>query len=397
MAKEYNVGDRLYLPVWVTEKETNLMMGPDKSTMITDAKFSYAYWHGKTGEGKVRYGDPGLLLTTEEVAEEYKDKAQRKIETLTKQLEEANETIKAFSESEDIVRTNFDAKVDENKELKSRNAELEALLKEVTATRDEAIRQNNELITKNNELEDANRSLTKACSEWQTAAQAHFKTTEKLREENKKLKADCNEWKDTANERLNAVQTLSADRNKLMASNAELKEWYDEANKTASEAAEANDELKAKIAELRAENEKLKADLTTQKNLAQEWHDKAHSTAKGLEELKGRYDELDSVNHEQAEKIRKLDKALTDLKQQNDKLQDENTNLSFLLEAQPEEESTKTLHVVLNDGTEIEFRRYTSYDYRTDINMFVVKDGEKYIAGFLRGDKPTNIAYWWTE
>lgn len=394
MAKEYNVGDRLYLPVWVTEKETNVMMGPDKSTTITDAKFSYAYWHGKTGEGKVRYGEEGLLLTAEEVADkidliarstldEYSEKAQRKIETLTKQLEEANETIKAFSESEDIVRTNFDAKVDENKELKSRNAELESLLKEVMATRDEAIRQNDELIT-----------------------------------ENKKLKADCNEWKDTANERLNAVQTLSAERNKVMAGvdelkntlmdrtkdvqhlteeNANLKAWYEEANKTASEAAEANDELKAKIAELRAENEKLKADLTTQKNLAQELHDKAHSTAKGLEELKGRYDELDSVNHEQAEKIRKLDKALTDLKQQNDKLQDENTNLSFLLEAQPEEESTKTLHVVLNDGTEIEFRRYTSYDYRTDINMFVVKDGEKYIAGFLRGDKPTNIAYWWTE
>jgi hypothetical protein len=51
----------------------------------------------------------------------------------------------------------------------------------------------------------------------------------------------------------------------------------------------------------------------------------------------------------------------------------------------------------LNDGTEIEFNRYTAYDYRTDVDMFVVKDGEKYIAGFMRGDKPGNFAYWWTE
>jgi hypothetical protein len=103
------------------------------------------------------------------------------------------------------------------------------------------------------------------------------------------------------------------------------------------------------------------------------------------------------VNKEQAEKIRKLDKALSDLKERNDKLRDENTNLTFLLEDAPEKETTKPLHVVLNDGTEIEFRRYTAYDYRTDIKMFVVKDGERFIAGFNRGDKSFNFAYWWTE
>ena len=443
MAKEYNVGDRLYLPVWVTEKETNLMMGPDKSTTITDAKFSYAYWHGKTGEGKVRYGEPGLLLTAEEVSEnvdtiarstldEYSEKAQRKIEALTKQLEEANETIKAFSESEDIVRTNFDAKVDENKELKSRNAELEALLKEVMATRDEAIRQNNELIAERNNWHEAAQryhdnakvadaaadNLRKENGELKAKAAENADTISRLSankvalteevgrlretvadrtidvqhlaEENVKLKADLDQ-------RNKDFDAMKKDRDNILADSKRTTEWYSEANRTASEAAEANDDLKAKIADLRnrvgeqlAQIQDLNAEVHFHKEFGE-------GLDKQQKELQARYDELDSVNKEQAEKIRKLDKALADLKQRNDKLQDENTNLTFLLEDAPEKETTKTLHVVLNDGTEIEFRRYTAYDYRTDINMFVVKDGERYIAGFLRGDKPMNLAYWWTE
>jgi chromosome segregation ATPase len=335
------VGSRLYLPVWVTEKETNLMMGPDKSTTITDAKFSYAYWHGKTGEGKVRYGEPGLLLTAEEVARD------------------------VSTERDDALA-----------ELKSRNAELEALLKEVMATRDEAIRQNDE-----------------------------------LRKENENLKSDCNDWKDTADDRIVDVQNLTAERDNLKADLttqkevneelktkiAELTAWYDEANKTATEAAEANDELKAKIADLRnrvgeqlAQIQDLNAEVRFHKEFGE-------GLDKQQKELQARYDELDSVNKEQAEKIRKLDKALTDLKKRNDDLQAENTNLTFLLEDAPEKETTKTLHVVLNDGTEIEFRRYTAYDYRTDIKMFVVKDGERFIAGFNRGDKSFNFSYWWTE
>ena len=177
MAKEYNVGDRLYLPVWVTEKETNVMMGPDKSTTITDAKFSYAYWHGKTGEGKVRYGEDGLLLTATEIAEKVADR----------RCAECYPTYE---------------------ELKARNSELEALLKEVMATRDEAIKQNNELIA-----------------------------------ENSKLKADCNEWKDTANERLNAVQTLSAERNKVMAGVDELKNTLVDRTKDVQHLTEENDKL----------------------------------------------------------------------------------------------------------------------------------------------------------
>lgn len=356
MAKEYNIGDRLYLPVWITNKESNLVMYKDNNELVTDAKFSYAYWHGKTGEGKVRYGEEGLLLTAEEI---YASRRMvDEVEHLTDMLDYGR---KKYDEIEELKAS--------NEELKARNAELEALLKEVMATRDEAIKQNNELIA-----------------------------------ENKKLKDGADKLKDTLVDRTKDVQHLTEE-------NANLKAWYEEANKTASEAAEANDDLKAKITDLRirvgeqlaqiqdlnAEVHYIKEERDLKAKLAQEWHDNAHSTAKGLDELKGRYDELDSVNKEQAEKIRRQDKALTDLKKRNDDLQAENTNLTFLLEDAPEKETTKTLHVVLNDGTEIEFRRYTACDYRTDIKMFVVKDGERFIAGFLRGDKPMNLAYWWTE
>ena len=375
MAKEYKVGEKYYLPVTVKS------ICPGYKYPI-DLEFIDSNW-GDTEDSISIADEPDLLLIAEDIAM--------------------------------VINTERD---DALEELKSRNAELETLLKEVMATRDEAIKQNNELIAENKRLAEENLRLRNKAIERTTNA-------DNLMKENERLKGDCNEWKDAVDKRIIDIQTLTAERDNLKADNANLKAWYEEANKTASEAAEANDELKKKIAELRDEVANLKAERDNLKSqvgkytadiqdmaaeihylkeerdlkakLAQEWHDNAHSTAKGLDELKSRYDELDSVNKEQAEKSRKLDKALTDLKKRNDDLQAENTNLTFLLEDAPEKETTKTLHVVLNDGTEIEFRRYTAYDYRTDIKMFVVKDGERFIAGFNRGDKSFNFAYWWTE
>jgi len=205
MAKEYKVGERYYLPVTVER--------------IVEGEFgvTLSYTDGDEGDTALIWNAPDLLLTATEIAENI---AGRRCAECSPMYEE----------------------------LKSRNAELEALLKEVMATRDEAIRQNDELIA-----------------------------------ENEKLKAGADKLKDTLVDRTKDVQHLTE------------------------------------------ENDKLKAE-----------HDK-------------------------------------------------------------EKETTKTLHVVLNDGTEIEFRRYTAYDYRTDIKMFVVKDGERFIAGFNRGDKSFNFAYWWTE
>lgn len=296
MAKEYNVGDRLYLPVWVTNKETSIMMG----VRTTDATFSYMYWHGETRSGRVRYGEPGLLLTANEVAQD--------------------------------VNTERD---DALAELKSRNAELEALLKEVMATRDEAIKQNDELI-----------------------------------EENKKLKDGADKLKDTLVDRTKDVQHLTEE-------NANLKAWYEEANKTATVAADANYDLKAKIADLRnrvgeqlAQIQDLNAEVHFHKEFGE-------GLDKQQKELQARYDELDSVNKEQAEKIRKLDAQNVYLKRLSD--------------------AKKKMRIVLNNGSmydvEVGDKVHPVYDMNN--NLFFVKTEGGTVTSFLIGKEPGNIAGWY--
>lgn len=185
MAIDYKIGDKLYLPVTVINGASQLY--PIKVEFFCDID---------TVDNAAIANKPGLLLTEEEIY------ANRR----------TADTIEHLTDMMDYGRQKYD----EIAELKTRNAELEALLKEVTATRDEAIRQNNELMAASDKLKDTLVDRTK--------------DVQHLTEENDKWKAEC--------KRLNT--------------------WYMEVNRTASEAAEANDELKAKIAELRAENESLK-------------------------------------------------------------------------------------------------------------------------------------------
>lgn len=233
MAENYEVGKSYYLPVKVFEVMDDTYTYP--------ARIEFENGNGcMDGRGAIK-NEPNLLLTAEEI---YANRQMAdKIEHLTDMMDYGRK------------------KYDEIEELKSSNAELEALLKEVMATRDEAIKQNNELIAENN-----------------------------------KLKADCDEWKDTAYERLNAIQTLSTERNKVMASNAELKEWYDEANKTASEAAEANDELKAKIAELKAERDKFAKTAKDKADLANKACDEGYDAHVDLVTARAAIDHLQEEN-----------------------------------------------------------------------------------------------------
>ena len=384
MAKEYKVGERYYLPVTVKDG-----IGTSYNYPIV---LEFVDCEGRDTTDTICIADePDLLLTAEDIA------------------------MVINTENEDALA-----------ELKSRNAELEALLKEVMATRDEAIRQNDELIA-----------------------------------ENKKLKSDCNEWKDTANERLNAVQTLSEERNKVMAGVDELKNtlvdrtkdvqhlteendklkaeldqrnkdfdamkkdrdnlladnkrttaYYMEANKTATEAAEANDELKAKIADLR---NRVGEQLAQIQDLSAEVHfhkEFGEGLDKQQKELQARYDELDSVNKEQAEKIRKLDaerdtwernakawkmtadgmsKRAEELQAENEKLNNRNKYL------ESEKNRKPIVHVLTNDGHVYAFTSSgkVSVKYHTELNILMIEDGEKTIAGFSRGDKPGNLSAWW--
>ena len=398
MAKEYKRGEKYYLPVTISS------IAPGYQYPI---ELMFADCDERDTTDTVRIADePELLLTAEDIA------------------------MVVNTENEDSLA-----------ELKSRNAELEALLKEVMATRDEAIKQNDELITENKKLKAENGAWQIAAQTCADNAKVADKATEELRKENKDLKAKAAENADTIS-RLSAnkvalteevgrlretiadrtidVQHLTEendklkteldqrnkdfdamkkDRDNILADSKRTTEWYMEANRTASEAADANDELKAKIADLRnrvgeqlAQIQDLNAEVHFHKEFGE-------GLDKQQKELQARYEELDSVNKEQAEKIRKLDKALTDLKQRNDALQTDNANLNFLLEAQPEKGAARKVHVITNDGKEYMFRKCTkaSFDNYNDFTVLKIYEGDTYVAGFLRGDSPENFAAWWTE
>lgn len=115
------------------------------------------------------------------------------------------------------------------------------------------------------------------------------------------------------------------------------------------------EELKAKVAKLEAENDKLKAERDNLRS----------QVGKNLAEI-----------------------------------QDLNAEVHFLnAEKEKEAKAEKTVHVVLNDGTGYNFLKCTkaSFDNYADFSVLKIYRGEEYVAGFLRGDKPGNLAYWWTE
>lgn len=95
------------------------------------------------------------------------------------------------------------------------------------------------------------------------------------------------------------------------------------------------------------------------------------------------------------ESAENLHKALTE----NAELKSRNEHLETLLKTKPIEEPTKTVHAVLNDGTGYNFFKCTkaSFDNYADFSVLKIYRDEEYVAGFLRGDKPGNLAYWWTE
>ena len=405
MAKEYKVGEKYYLPVTIN----NIYAGHNYPICI-----EFVDSNGRdTSDTICIADDPDLLLTAEDIAL--------------------------------VINTERDEAL---AELKSRNAELEALLKEVMATRDEAIKQNNELIAdRNNWKEAAQRyhdnakvadaaadelrkenkelkskvaenadtisrlsankvSLTEEVGKLRETVADRTIDVQHLTEENAKLKTDLDQrnkdfWamkKDrdeldsiggklrAENENLKAeldqrnkdFDAMKKDRDTLLAENKRTTAYYMEANRTASEAAEANDELKAKIADLRnSVGEQLAQiqDLNAEVHFHKEF---GEGLAKQQEELQARYDELDSVNKEQAEKIRKLDKR-------NKYLESEKNRKPIV-------------HVLTNDGHVYAFTSSgkVSVKYHTEHNILMIEDGEKAIAGFVRGDKPGNLSAWWT-
>ena len=274
MAKEYKVGEKYYLPVTV------------KDSIGTNYKYPIALefvdCEGYDTTDTICIADePDLLLTAEDIAM--------------------------------VINTERD---DALEELKSRNAELEALLKEVMATRDEAIRQNDELIAENKKLKDGADKLKDTLVD-------RTKDVQHLTEENAKLKTDF----DQRNKDFWAMKKdrdeLDSIGGKLRAENENLTAWYKEANKTASEAAEANDDIKAKIAKLRnrvGEQSAQIQDLNAEIHFLKAERDKFAKTAKDKADLANKA--CDERNDVQGD-LETAKAAIDYLQEENKKLKQE--------------------------------------------------------------------------
>lgn len=264
---------------------------------------------------QIRLGSVDYLMTAEEIVKASNLPAVLIEEGLTAritELEAKNATLTAELEEEKANTYGWTNTAEERGRLISGLRE----------SLNKASEENDELITKNNELEDANRSLTKACSEWQTAAQANFETTEELREENKKLKqqlADANELLSDAQAkvkelteadcmRLHEFKPILEERDRLKAEvatrtdnvknlveeNDRLKKLLNRQEESMRGVEEYADQLKKIADDLGDENEKLKAENDQEKKRTQVWKDSAEEHRQRAEELEDdvkRYEE----------------------------------------------------------------------------------------------------------
>jgi chromosome segregation ATPase len=200
MAKEYPVGAKMYLPVYVVAMESDVVIKPDGNEVRTDARFAYTYAYGEARrEGYVRYGQPEGLLTAEEVAdkldlvaratlEEYTEKAEKRIRSLEGQLADSGELL---SEAQ--------AKVDElTKADCMRVQEFKPIIEE----RDKL----------NGELEQEK----KRTQVWKDASEDHRKRAEELEGDVRRYEQDISE-EEVKNQR------LEQENNSLKAGILELK------------------------------------------------------------------------------------------------------------------------------------------------------------------------------
>lgn len=244
MAKEYPVGAKMYLPVWVTAMESDVKVKPDGTEVKTDARFAYTYAYGESRrEGYVRYGQPDRLLTAEEVAEnvdliarstleEYTEKAERKIRSLEQQLADAKENL---SDAQEKVRELTETDCLRVQEFKPIIEERDKLKAEV-ATRTENVKN---LVEENDQLK---------------------KLADDLGDENEKLKAELEQekkrtqvWKDSSEEHRQRAEELEGDVR-------HYEQDISEVEVTVQKLTKENDSLKADILELKAQIDVFRPD-----------------------------------------------------------------------------------------------------------------------------------------
>jgi len=204
MAKEYPIGAKMYLPVWVTAMESDVKVKPDGTEVKTDARFAYTYAYGESRrEGYVRYGQPDRLLTAEEVAEkldlgarvtleEYTEKAERKIHSLEQQLADTKELL----------------------------SDAQAQVKELTEADCMRVQEFKPIIEERDKLKRELEQEKKRTQVWKDASEDHRKRAEELEGDVKRYEQDISEVEVT-------VQKLTKENDSLKADILELKAQID--------------------------------------------------------------------------------------------------------------------------------------------------------------------------
>jgi chromosome segregation ATPase len=200
MAKEYPVGAKMYLPVYVVAMESDVVIKPDGNEVRTDARFAYTYAYGEARrEGYVRYGQPEGLLTAEEVAdkldlvaratlEEYTEKAEKRIRSLEGQLADASDNL----------------------------SEAQAQVKELTEADCMRVQEFKPIIEERDRLKNELEQEKKRTQVWKDASEDHRKTAEELEGDVRRYEQDISE-EEVKNQR------LEQENNSLKAGILELK------------------------------------------------------------------------------------------------------------------------------------------------------------------------------
>jgi chromosome segregation ATPase len=185
MAKEYPVGAKMYLPVYVVAMESDVVIKPDGNEVRTDARFAYTYAYGEARrEGYVRYGQPEGLLTAEEVAdkldlvaratlEEYTEKAEKRIRSLEGQLADASDNL----------------------------SEAQAQVKELTEADCMRVQEFKPIIEERDRLKNELEQEKKRTQVWKDASEDHRKTAEELEGDVRRYEQDISE-EEVKNQRL---------------------------------------------------------------------------------------------------------------------------------------------------------------------------------------------------
>jgi chromosome segregation ATPase len=260
MAKEYPVGAKMYLPVYVVAMESDVVIKPDGNEVRTDARFAYTYAYGEARrEGYVRYGQPEGLLTAEEVAdkldlvaratlEEYTEKAEKRIRSLEGQLADASDNL----------------------------SEAQAQVKELTEADCMRVQEFKPIIEERDRLKSDLEYEKKRAKMWNDSAE--------------ELEADVKRYEQDIAEKEVAIQKLTSGNDSLKANILELKTELEQEKKRTQVWKDASEDHRKRAEELEGDVRRYEQDISEEEVKNQRLEQENNSLKADILELKAQID-----------------------------------------------------------------------------------------------------------